>query len=127
MGLTSESSVRNALDAGNERDARNDQPGEPVVVGHEQISPCRGNASQLDRVGWPNAFPTSNVSIPLGCVQAEDNQFHGTTREQVEVTPFEHGVVQLFWLGDYLADRKVACQQLIATGQHPSTEFDYAR
>jgi hypothetical protein len=57
----------------------------------------------LDRVGWPNTFATSDVSIPLGCVQAEANQFHGTTREKIEVTPFEHRIVQLFWLGDYLA------------------------
>jgi hypothetical protein len=61
------------------------------------IGPCRGSASQLDRVGGPNALPASNVSIPLGCVQAEGNQFHGTTREKIGVTLFEHGVVQLFW------------------------------
>jgi hypothetical protein len=70
-------------------------------------------------------FATADVSIPRGCGEAEANQFYGTTREKVELTPFEHGVVHLPGLGDYLTDWKVARQQLIPARQHSSTEFDY--
>ena len=121
------SSVGHALYTRNERDAGDNQPGEPVIVGHEQIRPRRGGARQLNGVGRSDAFPTADASIPLGGGQTEANQFYGTTREKVEVTPFEHDVVHLPWLGDYLADCKATRQQLIPPRQHSSTEIDYAR
>jgi hypothetical protein len=55
-------SVRNALNTGNKRNVPDHQPGEPVIVGYEQVCPRRGSASQLNGVGGPQAFTTPNVS-----------------------------------------------------------------
>jgi len=45
------------------------------------------------------------MSHTAGQRQAEANPVPPNTREKLG-NSFQHGVVQLFWLGDYLADRK---------------------